>query len=104
MPDFTLSVAAALPADAEAATLLGRVWRPDLGRPSVVTLRDGQIVDVTRSFPTSRDLCENADPAAALRAAQGEAIGSLAGFSPTRLWTAATRSAPGSSRHSTCRR
>nr|WP_047581372.1 fumarylacetoacetate hydrolase family protein [Methylobacterium sp. ZNC0032] len=95
MPDFTLSVAAALPADAEAAALLGRVWRPDLGGPSVVTLSDGQIVDVTRSFPTSRDLCENADPAAALRAAQGEAIGSLAeilantpvdGRDPQRPW------------------
>jgi len=78
MPSLDLSITATLPEDAETAVLAGRVWRPDLGGPAVVTLRDGQVIDVTRSFPTSRDLCENADPAAALRAAQGEAIGSLA--------------------------
>ncbi|MCR4522042.1 MULTISPECIES: fumarylacetoacetate hydrolase family protein [Bosea] len=77
MPSLDLAVTATLPKDADAATLAGRVWRPDLGGPAVVTLRDGQVIDVTRSFPTSRDLCENADPAAALRAADGEAIGSL---------------------------
>lgn len=78
MPSLDLAVTATLPADADAAALAGRVWRPDLGGPAVVTLRDGQVIDVTRSFPTSRDLCEAADPAAALRAADGEAIGSLA--------------------------
>jgi fumarylacetoacetate (FAA) hydrolase family protein len=77
MPSLDLAVTATLPKDADAATLAGRVWRPDLGGPAVVTLRDGQVIDVTRSFPTSRDLCENADPAAALRAADGEAIGPL---------------------------
>ena len=95
MPDFALSAAAALPADAGAAALAGRVWRPDLGGPAVVTLRGGQLVDVTRSFPTSRDLCESADPAAALRATDGEVIGSLAdilantpvdGRDPKRPW------------------
>ena len=70
MPSLDLAVTATLPKDADAATLAGRVWRPDLGGPAVVTLRDGQVIDVTRSFPTSRDLCENADPAAALRAAE----------------------------------
>lgn len=78
MPSLDLAVTATLPKDADAATLAGRVWRPDLGGPAVVTLRDGQVIDVTPSFPTSRDLCENADPAAALRASDGEAIGSLA--------------------------
>ena len=77
MPSLDLAVTATLPKDADAATLAGRVWRPDLGGPAVVTLRDGQVIDVTPSFPTSRDLCENADPAAALRASDGEAIGSL---------------------------
>jgi fumarylacetoacetate (FAA) hydrolase family protein len=77
MPSLDLAVTATLPADADAAALLGRAWRPDLGGPAVVTLRGGQVVDVTRSFPTSRDLCESADPAAALRAAEGEVIGSL---------------------------
>ena len=95
MPSLDLAMTTTLPADADAAALAGRVWRPDLGGPAVVTLRGGQVVDVTRSFPTSRDLCESADPAAALRAAEGEAIGSLAdilantpvdGRDPQRPW------------------
>jgi fumarylacetoacetate (FAA) hydrolase family protein len=67
----------ALPSDAADATLAGRVWRPDLGGPSVVAVRDGALWDVSRHFPTLRDLCEAADPAAALRAADGERLGGL---------------------------
>lgn len=78
MPRFSLTPDQTLPNDAAAATLLGRVWRPDLAGPSVVTLRDGMLVDVSKAFPTSRDLCEAQDPAAALRAADGEPVGSLA--------------------------
>lgn len=78
MPSLDLSTTATLPKDAADAALLGRVWRPDLGGPAVAALRDGQLVDVSASFPTSRDLCEAPDPAAALRAAPGEAVGSLA--------------------------
>jgi fumarylacetoacetate (FAA) hydrolase family protein len=78
MPRFSLTPDQTLPKDAAAATLLGRVWRPDLDGPSVVTLRDGILVDVTKAFQTSRDLCEAKDPAAALRAAAGEPVGSLA--------------------------
>ncbi len=65
----------ALPDDAATAALAGRVWRPDVGGPSVVALRDGALIDVTATFPTMRDLCEAPDPAAALRAATGERIG-----------------------------
>lgn len=77
MPSPALSVKTTLPHDAGAAALLGRIWRPDAGGPAVVTVRDGQLVDISRSYPTSRDLCETRDPAAALRAAEGETIGSL---------------------------
>jgi fumarylacetoacetate (FAA) hydrolase family protein len=66
-----------LPDDAASAVLAGRVWRPDVGGPSVVAVRDGALVDVTATFPTMRDLCETDDPAAALRAARGDAIGTL---------------------------
>jgi fumarylacetoacetate (FAA) hydrolase family protein len=78
MPAFALSPSTTLPEDAAAAVLLGRVWRPDHGGPAIVTLRGDDLVDVTRSFPTSRDLCEEADPARALRQAQGDIVGSLA--------------------------
>ncbi len=66
-----------LPDDAGVATLAGRVWRPDVAGPSVVAVRGGDLIDVTRHFPTVRDLCETPNPAAALKAAGGETIGTL---------------------------
>jgi fumarylacetoacetate (FAA) hydrolase family protein len=65
------------PADLDRATLLGRVWRPEIG-PCVVTVRDGALIDITsRDAPTVRDVMETPDPAAFVRAAKGEAIGTL---------------------------
>jgi fumarylacetoacetate (FAA) hydrolase family protein len=77
MKSISLSAAAALPSDAARATLAGRVWRPDVKGPAVVAIRDNQVFDITRAFPTMRDLCESADPAAALLKAQGELLGPL---------------------------
>jgi fumarylacetoacetate (FAA) hydrolase family protein len=42
-----------------------------------VALRGEDVVDVSRTFPTVRDLCEAADPASALNAAAGENVGRL---------------------------
>lgn len=78
MPQFALTPQNTLPADAATATLAGRVWLPAAGGPAVVVLRGDQLVDVTAAFATMRDLCEQADPAAALHAAKGEPVGSLA--------------------------
>ena len=66
-----------LPDDAAQAALAGRVWRPDVAGPAVVAVRDGALIDVTRPFPTMRDLCETDAPAERLRAATGERIGTL---------------------------
>jgi len=71
-----------LPADAGRGALVGRVWRPDVGGPSVVAIRAGseggmRVVDITARFATVSDLCEAPDPAAALRAAEGVDLGSL---------------------------
>ncbi|HET6308700.1 MAG TPA: fumarylacetoacetate hydrolase family protein [Rhodopila sp.] len=77
MREFLSQVQAGLPDDAAGATLVGRVWRPDLGGPSVVAVRDGAVLDISASFPTVRDLCEARDPASAARAVGGEAIGSV---------------------------
>lgn len=71
------ALAGSLPADGHAGALAGRVWRPELGGPSVVAVRAEGLVDISRHFPTMRDLCETPDPAAALRAADGEAIGAF---------------------------
>lgn len=59
------------------ALLAGRVWRPGIG-PCVVAIRDTEVIDITSSaIATMRDLWETADPAATLRAASGETIGTL---------------------------
>jgi fumarylacetoacetate (FAA) hydrolase family protein len=76
MKDY-ISVAACLPADADRATLVGRVWLPQVEGPAVVALRDGQVIDITRAAPTVADLISAADPAA-LAKADGPVIGSVA--------------------------
>jgi fumarylacetoacetate (FAA) hydrolase family protein len=77
MSQFAGLVQAALPEDAARASLAGRAWRPELSGPSEVAIRDGAILDISAAFPTMRDLCESPDPAAALRAADGELVGPL---------------------------
>ncbi|MEM9635828.1 MAG: fumarylacetoacetate hydrolase, partial [Pseudomonadota bacterium] len=59
-------------------TFLGRVWRPDVSGPSIVTLRAGKVVDITsREAPTVRDICELEDPAGYVSSANGEVLGLL---------------------------
>ncbi len=64
----------ALPVDAADAVLVGRIWLPAASGPAIVALRGDELFDVTRDFATVRDLCEQADPAAALRAAKGTRV------------------------------
>ena len=77
MPDLHQAARQVLPEDAARATLAGRAWRPDAAGPSVIVLRDGAAIDISRAFPTMRDLCEAPDPAAALRATTGENLGPI---------------------------
>jgi len=57
---------------------LGRVWNPQAQGPSVVTLRDGIVHDITtRDAPTVRDICEGTDPAGFVNAQKGSAMGPL---------------------------
>ena len=59
-------------------TFIGRVWDPDAQGPSIVTLRDGSLVDITsKTSPTIRDICEMDDPVAFVRAAGGRSLGTL---------------------------
>jgi fumarylacetoacetate (FAA) hydrolase family protein len=78
MASMTLDVGASLPDDGFAGTLAGRIWRPELGGPSVVAIRADGVYDVSAAFPTMRDLCEHPSPAEALRTARGERVGALA--------------------------
>jgi fumarylacetoacetate (FAA) hydrolase family protein len=60
-----------LPEDWYDAALAARIWRPDVGGPAIVAVRRHDFVDISRDCPTMRDLCEEPDPAKALRNATG---------------------------------
>jgi fumarylacetoacetate (FAA) hydrolase family protein len=74
---IALSAKDVLPDDAARGTLVGRVWLPQAQGPAVVAVRDDGIFDVTARFPTVSALCEEENPASALRAIRGERIGDL---------------------------
>ncbi|APG90104.1 fumarylacetoacetate hydrolase family protein [Sinorhizobium americanum] len=62
----------------EIGTFVGRAWRPDVDGPSLVTVRAGELIDITsKAVPTMRDLLELPDPVAHVRSASGEAIASV---------------------------
>ena len=67
----------ALPDDHAVAVLVGRVWDPIAEGPSPVVVRGGSVIDLSRTFPTMRDLCETPDPAQAARDADGPSLGRI---------------------------
>ncbi|MBN8997530.1 MAG: fumarylacetoacetate hydrolase family protein [Rhizobiales bacterium] len=62
----------ALPEDG--GVLVGRIWRLDLGGPSVVAVRDGVVFDITKAVPTMSELCNAKDAAKLAREAEGERL------------------------------
>src|SRR5215831_14218170 len=74
---ITLTTKDLLPEDGTRGALVGRVWLPQSMGPAVVAVREDGVFDVTARFPTVTALCEEDDPANALRAAEGERIGDL---------------------------
>jgi len=65
-----------LPRDPK-ALLFGRVWSPAVEGPCVVRVDGDRLTDVSKAFPTARDLCEAEDPTV-LRDVAGEDLGLLA--------------------------
>ncbi|HEY8574942.1 MAG TPA: fumarylacetoacetate hydrolase family protein [Devosia sp.] len=58
--------------------LLGRAMVPGFDHPRIVTVRDGQLIDITRKgFATVRDIAESADAAAYVADAEGTSLGSV---------------------------
>lgn len=77
MDDY-LSVAATLPADGCAGTLVGRVWLPgDPAGPAVVAIRAEGVFDLTALAPTMAELCNAPDPVALARSSEAVRIGNL---------------------------
>ncbi|GAA5162547.1 fumarylacetoacetate hydrolase family protein [Amycolatopsis dongchuanensis] len=60
-----------LPADAERATLLARVFDPAVGGPCVAAIRGDRVVDLTAVSPTVADLLDRPDAVAVVRGAAG---------------------------------
>ena len=67
-----------LPDDHQNASLVGRIWNPDVGGPALVRIADGQLFDITcAAAPTMRDLLEMEDPAGFLRAQAGHPVATV---------------------------
>jgi fumarylacetoacetate (FAA) hydrolase family protein len=74
---MTLTANDLLPEDGTSGMLVGRVWLPQVNGPAVVAVRSDGVFDVTARFPTISALCEEDNPAKALRETKGERIGDL---------------------------
>jgi fumarylacetoacetate (FAA) hydrolase family protein len=71
------TAATTLPDDGTAGVLVGRVWDPAVEGPSPVVVRDGAVHDLSDTWPTVRDLCEEPLPADAVRKAGGRRLTGL---------------------------
>jgi fumarylacetoacetate (FAA) hydrolase family protein len=74
---ITLTTKDVLPEDGTNGTLVGRVWLPQAGGPAVVAVRGESVFDVSAEFPTVSALCEEENPAQALRGIDGSRVGDL---------------------------
>jgi fumarylacetoacetate (FAA) hydrolase family protein len=66
---LTERLGSTLPADAESATLIGRVFDPEAGGPSVVVVRGDRLADISEDAATVSMLLERPDPLAVARGA-----------------------------------
>ncbi|MDA9176278.1 fumarylacetoacetate hydrolase family protein [Alphaproteobacteria bacterium] len=65
-------------AEQTSGTWLGRLWNPEVHGPSLVTIRDGALFDITaKAAPTVSAILERDDPADYVRTAPGTALGRL---------------------------
>lgn len=71
MHTHNVSPLAALPADTDRATLVGRVWRADLGGPTPVAVRGADLVDLSAHATTLAELLDRPDAVAIARHAPG---------------------------------
>ncbi|MCJ8322855.1 MAG: hypothetical protein HRU29_02115 [Rhizobiales bacterium] len=68
------------------ALLLGRLWNAAEQGPSVVTVHDGQIVDITsKEASLVRDICEMTDPSDHVKRSDGIVLGSIDAVSARKV-------------------
>jgi fumarylacetoacetate (FAA) hydrolase family protein len=70
---LALDPSSALPSDAATATLVGRIWLPEVG-PVLVAVHGDHLHDLSRVAPTMSQLLEGDAPAVAVRAALEDGI------------------------------
>ncbi|MBB1604734.1 fumarylacetoacetate hydrolase family protein [Variovorax sp. UMC13] len=70
---LALDIFSALPRDAATATLVGRIWLPEVG-PVLVAVHGDHLHDLSRVAPTLSQLLEGDAPAVAVRAALEDGI------------------------------
>ncbi len=73
-----VTVEATLPEDGATGVLAGRIWRPELEGPSIVSIREDGVYDISQYAPTMRDLVEIDDAVTIIQDASAERIGDLA--------------------------
>ena len=80
-PDIRMRLTphACLPADRDAALLVGRVWLPGVRGPALVRVADDDLLDLSSIAPTASELFDRADAAREIRARKLPCIASLAG-------------------------
>ena len=75
---MTLDIATCLPVDWTKASLVGRVWLPEVEGPSVVKVTEAGVLDITKAASTVSELCNDPDPLKRFRAATGPCFGGVA--------------------------
>ena len=74
-----LTLAACLPAEADRALMIGRLWLPDAAGPAIVRVTKDAVIDLSGIVATTSGLLELDDPVAAIRSAPAtQRIGSTA--------------------------
>ncbi|MEM5436339.1 fumarylacetoacetate hydrolase family protein [Paraburkholderia diazotrophica] len=73
------SASAYLPDDIQHALLVGRLWRKTGAHegPCVVLVRNGEVLDITASVPTTADLFDRDDIVQFARTVKGESLGTV---------------------------
>lgn len=62
--------------DFEPGLWIGRVWQPKASGPAVVTLREGQVIDITaKGAATVSEILEKDHPAEFVQNASGRSLG-----------------------------